>query len=360
MINLSKTEIIDKIQHSTQMQKTEIEDRISKKMTALSNLISEQGAAYIVANELGVSLNAISEDGFMKIKQISTDMKNVSIFARVISVQAIREYQKNGIPSKVGNVLIADETGECRLVIWDSRISKFENGEINSGDIIKATSCYAKDNPYSGIELHVRDRSVLEVNPKDAPNIPIVNTGSTNFKILRTNIANIVENTTVEVIATIVQLFMQRPFYEVCPNCAARLVKQENSFSCRQHGITEPAYKMFISVILDDGTGNIRATMFGKEAESLVGISSMGAYELSRKNADELFILRDSEHNLLGKQVKIIGNAKLNTYSGNIEITVNRLDMNINLLEEIRKPDIKAQPKSERAEHSSSIFEEFI
>ncbi len=353
MINFSKGEIIDKIQRSTQLPKLEIEAKISKKMLSLSNLISEQGAAYIVANELGVSLNAISEEGFMKIKHISTDMKNVSIFARVVSVQAIRDYQKNGIPGKVGNVLIADETGECRLVIWDMRISKFENGEINPGDIIKVTSCYAKDNPYSGIELHVRDRSLLEVNPKDAPNIPVTNTSSTNFKIIRTNIANIVENTTVEVIATIVQVFMQRPFYEVCPKCGARLGKQESSFSCRQHGITEPAYKMFLSVILDDGTGNIRATMFGKEAESLVGATSMDAYNLSKKNSDELFILRDAEPSLLGKQVKIIGNAKLNSYSGNVEITVNRIDLNINLLEEIKKPAAKPQAKSE-------IFEEYI
>lgn len=336
-MKISKEEIVSKIMSSKNMTKEEIDGKIKVKIDNLSSLVSEQGAAYIVANELGVQLTSEENSGgFFKINQLSPDMRNISLFARVVSIQAVREFKKGGIPSKVGNVLISDDTGQCRLVIWDSRVSKLENEEIKENDILKVTSCYVKDNEYSGIEVHMRDKSILEINPADAPDLPKVSelSAENQFKAQRKNISEIKENELVEVLGTIVQLLMQKPFFEVCSECGSRLTKQETAFSCKQHGITKPAYKMVMGLILDDGTGNIRTTFFGKNVENLIGITSNQAFEKSKAASDELISIKEAEKNLLGKQILVKGRAKLNSFSGNIEIVANDIEMSIDLAKE--------------------------
>ena len=56
MIKIPYEEILLKVNEKTQMQLSEIEERVDKKMRQLAGLISKEGAAHIVANELGVKI----------------------------------------------------------------------------------------------------------------------------------------------------------------------------------------------------------------------------------------------------------------------------------------------------------------
>lgn len=356
MMRISKEEIVQKIISSKNISREQVEEKIKAKINTLSNLVSEQGAAYIVANELGVNLNPSSESGFLKINQLSHDMRNVNVYVRMVNLEAVREFEKKGIPSKVANVLVSDGTGNCRLVIWDSRVSKFENGEIKPNDILKVTSCYVKNNEYSGMEIHMRDKSALEINPADAPDLPEITSikiNKENFGYTRKNISEIGENERVEILGTIVQVFMQRPFYEVCSECGARVKREETKFSCRQHGIVKPAYKMVMGIVLDDSTGNVKTTFFGKNVEELISMTSMEAFEKATKMSDELIAIKEAEPKLLGKQIIVKGKVRLNSYSGNIELIANEVEKDINFEKEIS--NIKSPQETKGLETSNSF-----
>ncbi|MFH1400062.1 MAG: DUF2240 family protein, partial [Nanoarchaeota archaeon] len=73
MMRLSVPEIIGKIQQNTTLSEQDIKGRISQKLNQLSNLISEEGAAHIVANELGVKIFEVPKDP--KIKDLISGMK---------------------------------------------------------------------------------------------------------------------------------------------------------------------------------------------------------------------------------------------------------------------------------------------
>jgi hypothetical protein len=67
MIKITSEQIIEKISQKTQLSKEDIVSKIKAKMDQLSGLISKDGAAHIIANELGVKL---FEEGKLKIKDI--------------------------------------------------------------------------------------------------------------------------------------------------------------------------------------------------------------------------------------------------------------------------------------------------
>jgi hypothetical protein len=67
MINIPIDVIIEKITEQTDLKEEEVQNKINSKLEQLSGLISKEGAAHIVANELGVKL--MQTEGVMKIKE---------------------------------------------------------------------------------------------------------------------------------------------------------------------------------------------------------------------------------------------------------------------------------------------------
>ena len=56
MLQLSYNEIINKIKTEKGLSEEEIKDKVKEKLNRLTDLVSKEGAAHIVANELGVKL----------------------------------------------------------------------------------------------------------------------------------------------------------------------------------------------------------------------------------------------------------------------------------------------------------------
>ena len=54
MIDIPRAEIVTKIKEAKGLSEDEINAKIQEKLTQLAGLISEDGAAHIIANELGV------------------------------------------------------------------------------------------------------------------------------------------------------------------------------------------------------------------------------------------------------------------------------------------------------------------
>ncbi|MFW9876291.1 MAG: DUF2240 family protein, partial [Candidatus Thorarchaeota archaeon] len=76
MIKIPFEDIISKIKEKSNLSEEEINSKIEQKTKQLSGLISKEGAAHIIANELGIKL---FEDfsGKLQIKNIVTGMRDV-------------------------------------------------------------------------------------------------------------------------------------------------------------------------------------------------------------------------------------------------------------------------------------------
>ncbi|MBI2654710.1 DUF2240 family protein [Candidatus Woesearchaeota archaeon] len=326
MIKIPYEEIILKINEKTNMTTGEIEDRIDKKMKQLSGLISKEGAAHIVANELGVKVfEPLS--GKLQIKNILTGMRDVETIGKVLQIYEAREFMRGDAVSKVASMLIGDETGTIRIVMWGSQADNAAN--LAANDIVKIIGGYVRENN-GRKEIHLNDRSQLMINPKGES----VNEVASEFRSgSRKEIKNLAENDNeVELLGTIVQVFDVK-FYEICPRCGKRAKPSAALFECSEHGNVIPAYAYVLNAVLDDGTETIRCVFFRNQVEKLLKMNQEQVMRFKQEPAD----FEAVKNELLGTIIKVNGRANKNSMFNRIEFVANSVDTNPNPEEELKR-----------------------
>ncbi len=306
MINIPYEELINLILEKKDITREELEQRIKAKMDQLSGLISKEGAAHIVANELGIKLFDAS-GGRMKINKILGGMRNVETVGKVIRVFEPREFDGKLGKGRVASMIIADETGEIRVVLWNDMVELLK--KITPGIVVRVLGASARQNR-DRKELHLNAKSKLIINPP-GETIEAVSVNQPK----RLQISELTGNElNAEIKATIVQVFELR-FYEVCPQCQKRLQTTEQGWRCNTHGIVQPAYSYALTLFADDGTGNIRVVCFGNTVEQLTNCESNTL--LSYREKPELF--SDKKTELLGQVMLFEGRAVKNEMFDRIE-----------------------------------------
>ncbi len=307
MINLTYAQIIEKVIKEANISKEELEIRIDKKLKDLSDLVSREGAAHIVANELDVKLFSPLPTT-LKIRDLMAGMNSVNVLGKVLTIYPTREYKKESRSGRVASILIGDETGTTRMVIWDENIIQ-KLKELKEEDIVKISNTYCKDN--NGYkEIHLGNKSQLIINPKDE----FIKEVNIKQILPRRHIKDLTENENAKLFGTIVQLFEPR-FYEICPECGKRVKLNEQNYVCEEHSKVSPKLVPVINMFFDDGTANIRVVCFREIVEALLNL-----------NLDSILKLKDNpegfeklKKDILGKQLVIEGRTVNNTFFNNLE-----------------------------------------
>jgi len=322
MIKIPLAQIIDKIRQEARVSEKDINDKIDAKLKELSGLISREGAAHIIANELGVNLYK-QLTGKAKISNVLAGMREVEILGKVQRIFETREFDTGQRKGKVANIIVADDTGVARVVLWNDQVSKLEN--LKENDIVKLKNAYAKDNQ-GRVELHLNDKSEFIINP-EGESIGEVK----KYSSFRKQIKDVIDgDQNIEILGTIVQAFDPR-FFEICPQCGKRAkTKGENEYFCDEHGTVTPAYSYVMNFILDDGTENIRCVAFKRQAERLFDRDIAE----SRGKQEEIDRMKNE---LLGRIVKLTGRAGKNQLFDRIEFTAQMVFNNPDPEEELKR-----------------------
>ncbi len=309
MIKIPIEQIISKIKETANISEEEINSKIKAKMDQLSGLISKEGAAHIIANELGVKL---FEEGKLKIKDIFSGMRTVETLGKITNLFEVKEFQrKDGTGGKVASFVIADETARCRVVMWNDQTDKLKDLAVDN--IVHIKNAFSKENN-NGIEIHLSSKSDLIVNPA-GESVGGVAQVEQKQKAVRKSIEKLTEaDTNVELLGTIVQVFEPR-FYEICPECNKRARPKESEFVCNQHGTVTPAFSYVMNAIMDDGSGTIRAVFFRNQLANLLQMEN----EEILKFKDNPAGFQSIKDGLLGKIIKIVGRTSKNEMFDRLE-----------------------------------------
>lgn len=318
MIQVPIKEIIGKICKSTGLSEDEVRKMISEKVDLLYGLVSEEGAAHIIANELGIKIFDVS--GSLKIKDILIGMRSADVFGKVLRKYELREFSTEKRKGKVANALIADETGSIRVVFWNDKVDYFR--EFKEGDIIKIMNAYVKENN-GRKELHLAENSRVIINPEGV-NVSV----KEKIEYDKKHISELTDGMSAEILGTIVQVFDIK-FFEICPLCNKRLRLSDDKFVCDEHGKQNPSYNYLLTIYLDDGTANIRVNFWKQQTQKLLKLSDPEI--LSFKDTDSF---EKYKTELLGEQIKVLGRAKSNIMQ-RIEFTADLVYTDLNPKEEI-------------------------
>ena len=326
MIKVPYEEILTKIHEKTNISISELEERVEKKLSQLSGLISKEGAAHIIANEVGVRIfEPLS--GKLQIKNIVKGMRDVETVGRVVQINDVREFFTAERAGKVASMVLGDETGTVKVVMWGSQAEQAPR--IKQNDIVKLLGGYVKDNT-GKTELHLNDRSQLFINPKGE------NVAEVKIEIksgTRKAIKDLNENDNeVELLGTLVQMFDIR-FFEVCPKCSKRAKPADGLYACAEHGSVMPAYSYVLNAIVDDGTETMRCVFFRNQVDKLLNKSAEQLSSL-RVNPAEFEAMKAG---VLGQIVKLNGRVNKNTLFSRLEFVVNAVDSNPSPEEELKR-----------------------
>ena len=131
------------ISKSSGIGREEVERKITAKRDRISGMISPEGAAQVVAAELGISF----DNEKLKIDELLPGMRKVNIIGKILAVSPVRTYTtKNGQEGKVVNLVVADETANIKVVLWDTNhISLIEKNEIGIESIVEIANATMRE-----------------------------------------------------------------------------------------------------------------------------------------------------------------------------------------------------------------------
>jgi ssDNA-binding replication factor A large subunit len=321
MYKIPLSDLKEKIISSGKIDAADLDTKMKAKINELSGLISEEGAAHIIANELGVEVVAQNSDK-LKIKEIYSGMRNVSAVGKVVRKFEVREFQKGDSTGKVCSLILGDETGTIRVVFWNDQVDQLK--DVNEDDILELSNAYVRENN-NNKEIHLGDRGEIIINPEGVE----ISSVRQSSSFSRKKIEELTDGQDgAEIMGTIVQVFDPR-FFNVCPQCNRRANPSGEGFSCETHGEVQPVLSYVLNAVLDDGTGNIRGVFWKNQTKHLLNKSEeeMALFKENPTTFEEI------KTDLLGEQFKVMGKVKKNDM-------FDRLEFNAQVVE-------KAKPETE-------------
>ena len=289
--------LVEKIAKHSGLSVVEIDQKVDAKKAKLSGLISKEGAAQIVAAELGISF----ENERSKINELTEGMRRASVVGKITRIFPVREYNKNGKSGKVASFMIGDDTSNVRVTLWDANhISLIEKKELSEGIVVEIRGASVKNS-----EISLSSFSDIKISSEKLDSVKerAVSTAG-SFK-------DAVEGANISARAFIVQTFEPRYF--------------DSKRNPGEKGV-------LLNIVLDDGTATMRSVMFGENIKRLINVSDEEMFSLETMNSKRT--------ELIGEEKLFSGIFKMNSFSNNLEFSVNRIS-DISIAEIIKELETK-------------------
>jgi len=293
--------IIEKIARVAGKTEEDINRLVEAKRAKLSGLISREGAAQIIAAELGINFDKEKA----KVNELLPGMKKVNILGKIIKLFPVKEYHTNNREGKIGSMILADETGNIRVVLWDTNhIDLIEKEVIKEGDVIDISNAN-----FRGTEIHLTGFSDIKKSSEVLENV------KTSLEYSEKKISELGLGGGFKIRAIIVQVFEPK-FFQVCPECNTKALEDAGGYKCEKHGKILPKKRSLMSIVLDDGSSTMRSVLFSEQIESL----GLKEEDLMPEK------FPDTKNNLLGKESFFLGSVRQNKLFNTNEFFVSNLE----------------------------------
>jgi replication factor A1 len=208
---MSTEKIIEQIlSRRPEISREDIIERLEKEKRKTGGFISDETLLRMIAAEFRVEIphdKALTPT--LSIKILIPSLNDVTLVGRVVAVFPPKAFKgnKNG---KIASLLVADQSGILRVVLWNDKTSLMQSGEIKIGQIIRFSHGYTREDRSGRVELHIGERSEIEINPQgvEAKDYPTIG----KFTIKIGEITQAHRNKKVNITGTVKELFSASTF----------------------------------------------------------------------------------------------------------------------------------------------------
>ena len=245
---MSTEKIIEQIlSRRPEISREDIVERLEKERRKTGGFISDETLLRMIAAEFSVEIpQDVALTPMLSIVDLILSLNDVTLIGRVVAVFPPKAF-KGDKSGKVASLLVADQSDILRVVLWDDKTNFIESGEIKVGQVIRFSHGYTREDWSGRVELHIGEKSEIEINPQDVEAKDYPTIGKFTIKIGEITRAH--KNKRVSIKGTVKELFSVSAF------------KRQDSSSGK-----------VMRFVLVDKTGEIPIVVWNEKANELENI----------------------------------------------------------------------------------------
>ena len=153
------------LQSRPELSREEVQRRIEeKKRTVGAGYLTDQGALFLVAGELGVSLRKSDASSDMTIKDLYIGANDVTVVARVLAVYPVSTFdKKDGGKGRYQRLALFDGKDSVRLTVWEESLEQVEKLGLGVDMPVRVANAYVKQGLDGKPNLNLGKRGRIEV-----------------------------------------------------------------------------------------------------------------------------------------------------------------------------------------------------
>jgi len=168
-------ELISKLLEKVpELSRSVIEDRINEKKEKVgAGYLTDQGAIFLVAADLGVSLEQ-TQKSEIAIKDLYIGAKEVTLESRVLNISPTKQFtKKDGSSFSLRTITVYDNNSTASVKLWNEKANLPGLEELKPGDLIKIIKAYVKSDLTGAPTINIGSGSTIETSESESDIVSI-------------------------------------------------------------------------------------------------------------------------------------------------------------------------------------------
>ncbi len=148
-----------------EVSREEILECLEAEKEKTSGLIEEGTLWRLIAARYGIETIKNRAILRMSISDLVTGLNDVTLTGLVVAVYPPRTFEGKR-SGKVANLIIAEKNATLGVVLWNDKVDLIESGELKTGQVVRFSHGYTREDREGKVELHMGSKSRVEVSPE--------------------------------------------------------------------------------------------------------------------------------------------------------------------------------------------------
>ena len=168
-------ELISKLLEKVpELSRSVIEERINEKKEKVgAGYLTDQGAIFLVAADLGVSLEQ-TQKSEVAIKDLYIGAKEVTLESRVLNISPTKQFtKKDGSSFSLRTITVYDNNSTASVKLWDEKANLPGLENLKPGDLIKIIKAYVKSDLTGAPTINIGSGASIETSQSESDIVSI-------------------------------------------------------------------------------------------------------------------------------------------------------------------------------------------
>jgi replication factor A1 len=192
---MTTQDLIKEIQaKNPQISQTQILEQLEAERARTVGLLGDETLLRLIAAKLGVQVqqNTFHNSSVLSSGRLFAGLYDVAVAGRLIAVSPAKTFQGAEKSGKFATLMLGDEDGLLRVVLWNEKAELVEKGELKAGQAVRLLHGYTREDRYGKTELHLGGKSQIELQPPEkSGEYPSIEKFTTKINALTSNTGNV-------------------------------------------------------------------------------------------------------------------------------------------------------------------------